>query len=103
MCICSVYLHLVFNHLYCLQAMRDYLLTDDEDALLRIFNLIVNHKKRGDYAVGLKMQSRNRSITYDVAVYDKQAKQFVKQESVLTNILDAESIIEETLKELKAL
>lgn len=103
MCICSVYLHLVFNHLYCLQAMRDYLLTDAEDALLRIFNLIANHKKRGDYAVGLKIKSRNRSMVYDIAVYDRQKATFVKCVSNITNILDAEAILEETLKELKAL
>lgn len=83
--------------------MRDYLLTDDEDALLRIFNLIANHKKRGDYAVGLKMLSRNRSITYDIAIYDRKEADFVKKVSTITNILDAEAILEETLKELKAL
>lgn len=103
MCICSVYLHLVFNNLYRLQAMRDYLLTEDEDALLRIYNIIANHKKRGDYAVGLKIKSRNRSMIYDIGIYDRQEATFVKRVSKITNILDAEAILEESLKELKAL
>lgn len=103
MCICSVYLHLVFNPLYCLQAMRDYLLTDDEDALLRIFNLIANHKKREVFVAGLKIRSRNRSMIYDIAIYSRQKKDFVKRVSAITNILEAEAILEESLKELKAL